>query len=161
MADGSVLNYSKKSNYMLLIPDDNIKISEYYIRSFNIPNISIGSNMVYPIAQPYEVPNNIITFEPLNLDIILDEDLDIKQIFDNQILTYTKNPETGMFYFESRMMDIDLVLLSNKGNPTNKRVRFYDAWFDNSGVVNFEIQDDSTHTMNVTAKYKYYKWITV
>ena len=67
------LDYSAQTQFRLLI--NYLPLTEYFCQSVNIPGLQLGTATVPTSMYEYPVPGDKITFDPLNISFLVDENL--------------------------------------------------------------------------------------
>ena len=67
------LDYSAQTQFRLLI--NYLPLTEYFCQSVNIPGLSLGTATVPTSMYDYPIPGDKLTFDPLNISFLVDENL--------------------------------------------------------------------------------------
>ena len=137
----------------------------FFIQSINIPNISLGTTFTSsPFAQ-INKPSNILSFEQLTVNYVLDEDMQSWfEIYDwmmnlgnpeglNKIGNLTKTQGKN----NSITSDATLLIKTNSNNP-NIKFTFFDIFpTDLNGAQLTSTEGQDFLTSSITFNYTYYK----
>ena len=69
----SKLDYAAQTQFRFTI--NYLPLTEYFVQTVNIPGISLGTATVPSSMYDYPIPGDKITFDPLNLSFLVDENL--------------------------------------------------------------------------------------
>lgn len=125
------------------------------IQSFNLPSVSIGSGMY---ATPYRnipFPGDKYEFSPLNITMILKEDLSNYVTIFNWLKQCVETADDPL---SAKTSDIRLTLFNNK-NISSKQIAFITAFPSSIGEVKFQTTDNADEylTVDVTFEYAHFK----
>jgi len=162
-----------KNNFRLLI--DKVPNTEFFVKTVNIPGLQFTETILAAgIGLDAFFPGDKITFEPLTVGFLVDEDLaNFKEIFDwmDQIVPVS-DPKDYANYVGSvqtatgtqsaidndmnQYSDITLVTNTNKNIP-NRYFRFHDAFpISLSGIELESGADGETVIATVEFRFTYY-----
>lgn len=153
--NGNAFNIAKIENVVLEINEkDSLN---FFVTSFNIPGISIGT---IPIANPFKEhnePSNKLSYNELELSIIVDEDFQSWQ----SIYDWIKEGSSG-YTFSSK--DItrasgNIILMTNNMNP-KYRIFVKNMFPTTLGSVEIDIQqaEPVPPTFQATFQYESYSF---
>ena len=136
---------------------------EFFIQEATIPGITVGTIEV-PVAgglRDYR-PGDSLSFNPLTLTVLCDEDLRaFKDVYD-YILHLTHNPVTNNIEIDAEVFDAYLMLTTNKNNVKH-RIHFHDMWIEN--ITDLQLQtisgDENSISFTLGLRYNYYLLETV
>ena len=110
---------------------------EFFCQRIAIPSVVLGEAFQPMPFMNLPVEGDTLTFEPLNLSFILDEDLQNYQEIYNWMTSLgfprdydqfkTLKPAEEASEYSSMFSDMDIMMLTNKSNP-NYRITFTDAF---------------------------------
>ena len=69
----SKLDYAAQTQFRFTI--NYLPLTEYFVQTVNIPGLSLGTATVPSPMYDYPIPGDKITFDPLNLSFLVDENL--------------------------------------------------------------------------------------
>ena len=136
----------------------------FFVQSVNLPTITLGNTTV---ASPYVTinrPSNLLTFEPLTINYIMDENMAvwfeiydwIKALGNPTSLDKLGNLSISPTTQNSITSDAALIIKTNANNP-NIIVNFKDIFpTDLSGVQFSTIDSQEFLTSSITFQYTYY-----
>ena len=67
------LDYSAQTQFKFMI--NYLPLTEYFCQTVNVPGLSLGTATVPSSMYDYPIPGDKITFDPLNLSFLVDENL--------------------------------------------------------------------------------------
>lgn len=158
-----ITNLTHQTNFRLDIPDNNATIMmQSAVQRVSIPGIEMEPVQVptNPLLQA-QLPGSSVRFEPLNLTMLIDENLDaycelytwMLSINDYREMRSTatlagKSPRTIMVH-----------VLDNSHQKTLATFRFFDAWPSSLGQLDYTYSDEGNNpvTCDVTFYYKYFE----
>ena len=154
----AVYDWLKTVNFNILLHPDSRKL-EFMVQEVNIPGFTLGDVHIGHPGQSYHHIGDDITWNPLVLTILCDEDLEAYLECYN-LITKTKNPKTGELVIDVIKFDGVLMITTNKMNY-NYEFFFRDCWiFDLSDLRVSVAEADSTPvTFTVTIYYDYFEVI--
>lgn len=136
----------------------------FFLQSVNIPNIALGITTTQTPFVQIPKPSNTLTFEPLNVNYIVDENMESWfEIYNwmmnlgnpesmNKLGTLTKVPGKN----NSITSDATLLIKTNSNNP-NIKFTFYDIFpTDLNGVQLTSTEGQEFLTSTITFSYTYY-----
>jgi hypothetical protein len=129
----------------------------YYCDSASMPGMNFLSNPVMTYGEQREVIYNR-SFEPVNLEFIMDADMSIKRFFDawqNAII----DPRTRMLsYYETYVGTIEIYQLDNEGKETMRyAVRLNEAFPKSVAPISYSYNNKDITKLSVSIEYKF--WI--
>lgn len=143
------MNHNVASNlsFKLEIPEENI--TNYFIRSAGIPDVSVTEIETHHHANSYWVPSNKITYSPLNCELILDEELEVYTRLLGWInrIRQTEGQHT-------LMRDLILHILKND-KSTMKVFKFYHAFPTQLGELQFTTSGMESELLVLNATFRY------
>jgi hypothetical protein len=134
----------------------------YNVQRTDLPGLSISGTQMYagPMAEvDFTVPGEKATFDPLNLGIILDEDMRGWEEIFNWMMEAIKAPGKGGPKTQPIKLLTDATLLLNNNKfRSNIAVRFHNLYPTNLGVVSFDysLAPDTALTFDVTFNYSHF-----
>lgn len=136
----------------------------FFLQGINIPNISLGTTITQTPFVQIPKPSNTLTFEPLNINYIIDEDM--KSWFELYTwMTNLGNPESlnklGIltnFPGKNNSVTSDATLfVKTNSNNLNIKFTFYDIFpTELNGVQLTSTEGQEFLTSTVTFSYTYY-----
>ena len=153
----SKFNLSRVQNALFTIEGE--KEMSYFLTTFNLPGMSIGT---MPIANPFKAhndPGNTLTYDELSVTCLISENFDNWKASVDWLKTATDGV-TFSTATSGRMTKKagSIVLLTNNGN------KFFDIIINNMfpttiGSVSFDIQsvEPTPLTFDMTLQYESYK----
>ena len=137
----------------------------FLVQSVNLPGLALQSSSINTPFSAVSIPGNQITFAPLSLSFLVDEDMQswlevynwIVQLGNpkgyNKIGTLTGKPGSVTI----TTSDATLFIKSNANNP-NLRFDFFDVYPTDLGEMSFTTTDNQEFvTSTVTFNYGYYE----
>lgn len=137
----------------------------FFLQSLNIPNITLGNVVTQSPYVAIPKPGNTLTFEPLSVNYIIDENMESWfEIYNwitslgnpesmNKIGNLTKTPGRN----NSVTSDATLFVKTNSNNP-NIKFTFYDLFpTDLNGVQLTSTEGQEFLTSTITFAYSHYK----
>lgn len=144
------------TSYSLSLKDPNGVNIACDVQTFTHPSLSLPSAGNYATPRRHiPVPGDHIEFEPLNAQLIIDEDFTIyKTLADWITRNYTQVDETN---FEDKMVDIQMHIRSGQGNKTIT-ITYHNAFPTNIGSLNFMATDqgDDYLTFDVSFEFSHF-----
>ena len=67
------LDYAAQTQFRFMI--NYLPLTEYFVQTVNVPGLSLGTATVPSSMYDYPVPGDKITFDPLNISFLVDENL--------------------------------------------------------------------------------------
>lgn len=154
MSTSCNINFFKPSSFAIILRSTEERI-EFMIQECNIPGLNLGEMLVPHMSQNQQRPGDNIVWNPLSLQVLLDENLDAFSQAFNYVISQ-KNPETATI--EDQTFDGYLNLTSNKNN-LSKQLHFHDAWIKSIGDVplsNSQAEEDPV-VFTIEIEYDYYE----
>lgn len=150
-------SFLKACSFRIILKKEAKEI-EFVVQAANLPGFSLGEMPVAWMAQNQRRPGDNLTWTPLALTLVCDENL---QAFKNahNLMMRLKDPETGFLGDASELFDAKLVILTNKNNLQHV-VTFYDSWIQTVGDLSFShtTPDDAQLSFDINLVYDYYKF---
>jgi len=155
--------FNQPSNINLLSPVGFRFMIEYlpntswYLTSAALPGLSLGEiNFPTPL-QPTQLPGNDVTFDPLEITFIVDEDLNNwRELFD--WITGIGFPNDYNEYKSQKAnqihSDATLSILNSNMQP-NYRILFKDLFPTSLGEVSFDSSSADVDGIKATASFRY------
>jgi len=146
-------NYLQPTKFLLTFERTNSV--QYFCQAINLPGISLGQAPInLPTADIY-APGNKITYNQLNIDFNIDENLDTWSFDERKRLTslqnrYTRTERTALKNYS----DATLTVLNNLNNP-KLRVRFVNAFPISLSDLQFDTKMSADDIMTATATFTY------
>jgi hypothetical protein len=144
-------NYSQKTNFMC--GTNSVKLLPFYVTTISLPGVSttipeVSGRSGAPV---FLAPSNM-TFNPLSLEVLLDENY---QIFQDLIDAIKIDVESGTF--ESTFFDF-WVEVTNDMGQTVMKIDYFNCNIESIGDLSLASNDDTTEqTFPVELKYDYFK----
>lgn len=141
----------------------------FFVQSVNLPGIVLQSTSINTPAVSLSIPGNQITFSPISVSFIVDEEMRswyeiynwIYQLGNprdnNKIGTLTGEPGSDTHIYS----DATLFIKSNSNNPQWK-VDFHEMYPTDLGEIQFSTVDGQEFiTSSVTFNYTYYEFTSI
>ena len=154
-------NFLQPTKFLLTF--DRVGALQYFCQMVNLPGISLDdANRSTPFVNLYS-PGTKLTYNPLNITFIVDEDLITWQKL-QQWMNEIANPEG----FEGRnknskdnISDASLTILTNLNN-SNLRIQYYNVFPTSISDIDFDTKQsaDDIITASATFRYDYYEILT-
>lgn len=146
------LNYAQRTNFICGSPF--LNDIEFYLQSCSLPGVNVNIPEVYNQGMKALMNNDSISYTPLSLEVLIDEDFRIyeefvKRFADRKSFT---NGSFGDLYF-----DLYTIVYNNKGNM------LFTIWYKNCRLESVsEIQlstndDGVVNTMSVSLVYEWFE----
>ena len=139
----------------------------YRVQRVDMPGVSLGTVPVYtgPNTQhDFTVPGEKLTYDPINMGILLDEDFDSYIEVLNWMRECTTSKGVGRATGEplKAMSDATLIMQTNKFNP-NKRLVLYDIFPIQLGAISLDytIDPSSPLVYDVTFNFRTYEFVNI
>ena len=129
----------------------------FFVQEGGIPGFSLSQIDIPHVSQRFPRPGDAITFNPLSLTLLVDEDLKTYIELYNELIEM-KNPETGEIkeWKDSTFTGI-LAITTNKNNY-NFIISFYDCWVSSiTDLIFSTTSEDQPITFNIEIYYSYFK----
>ena len=141
------------SNFYVILKRD-LGVSQFNLNKANIPAISGGVTIIGWQGIDIKEPGDKITFDPLDIEIILDRSLDVfQELYDD--LIEGLDPATGILQPTKKKFQLTIVFTTNKNNAT-KRFIFEDAFITTFGGINLDAESENIY-MPVSIEYQKYR----
>jgi hypothetical protein len=132
----------------------------FLCESASIPGMNFLSNPVMTYGEQREVIYNR-SFEPVNLEFMLDQDMEIKRFFDswqNLII----NPRTRMLsYYENYIGTVEIYQLDNSGKESSRYiVRLNEAFPKSVAPISYSYGNKDITKLSVAIEYKFWVPLT-
>ena len=129
----------------------------WFLTSANLPGISLGEVPQPTPLMPTFVPGNDITFEPLNVTFIVDEDLqNWRELYDWLIGLGFPNDYNEYKSQKANQIHSDATLsLLNSNMQPNYRILFKDLFPTSLGEVSFDSSSADVDGIKATASFRY------
>ena len=130
--------------------------TNWFLTSANLPGITLGEiTQPTPFVQA-AIPGNDLTFEPLSVTFLVDEDLqNWRELYD--WLIGLGFPEQHSQY-KTRLSDATLVILNSNMNP-NYRIIFKDLFPTSVSEILFDSASPDIEGIKATASFRYLNYI--
>lgn len=144
-------SYSQQTNYYVVFGTEKLNDIKYYLKGCNIPGVTLEPVEIGNKVHAFNIGGDKIEFNPLVLDILIDEDFDTYLDMINEIFSL-KNPNTGEI--NRTQFNLNLFITSNKGNPI-LNITYQDCFITSIGDIEMNDGDADVSTLhyNVTIKY--------
>ena len=152
---GNAFNLSKAENASLTIED--MDVATYFLTTFNIPGISIGT---IPLANPFKEhnePGNKLSYDELQAEIMVDEKFDSWKSMYNWVLEASNGYTFSAKNVTRRSGNI--MIMTNNMNPSH-RISFVNMFPISVGDVSIDMQqaEPTVLTFSVTFQYESYSF---
>lgn len=136
----------------------------YGLQRVDLPGLTISGNQVYtgPFAHTdYTVPGEKITYDPLTVGCLLDEDF----VGWQEVVSWMKElivaPGAKPKRVPIKNMSDATILLNNNKFRSNMAAKFYNLYPTNIGPVSFDysVGPDSPLVYDVTFNYSHYEMV--
>ena len=184
----TTLDYLSPTQFRLVI--NQLPKVEFFVTACNLPGLNLGDAIFPTPLKPIPVQGDEVTFEPLNISFLVDENLEnYKELHDwltaigfpqsrQQFKTFRSQTSvtTGATQGNSKdigdvqqatpanpmFSDATLTILSNKNNPLVE-VRFEDLYPTTLSALEFTQEETDVTYIKATSEftYKYYEIITL
>ena len=136
--------------------------TQYFCQEINIPGISLGEDeRSSPLLELYS-PGTKLTFNPLDIKFIVDEDLQGWKDLYNWFNTIG-NAEgfQGRQSGKDNMADATLTIMSALNNPI-LRIQYINCFPTSMSDINFDTKSSADEIITCTASFRYqsYKYLT-
>jgi len=159
-------NFLQPTKYLLTF--DRIRTTQYFCQTVNLPGVSLGEvNRATPFLDMYS-PGTKLTYEPLQIEFILDEKLQgWKNLYD-WFLTmadpdgFEKRDGSRELQTNKHFSDATLSILSGLNNPLI-RIQYTNLFPLSISDIRFNSTQSADTIMTATASFRYqsYKYLTV
>ena len=159
-------NFLQPTKYLLTF--DRIRTTQYFCQTVNLPGVSLGEvNRATPFLDMYS-PGTKLTYEPLQIEFILDEKLQgWKNLYD-WFLTmadpdgFEKRDGSKELQTNKHLSDATLSILSGLNNPLI-RIQYTNLFPLSISDIRFDSTQSADTIMTATATFRYqsYKYLTV
>lgn len=149
------IDFLKSCSFQILLEQEERTI-EFMVQEASLPGWNIGELSVPNMAQIERRPGDNISWNVLNLQVLVDEKLNvIKEA--HKYCFRIKNPELGIIGGPEEVFDGKLLILTNKNNYQIE-ITFHDAWISSVGDVNFShtTPEDDPLIVPIDITYNYY-----
>ena len=168
----TALNRSPKNTNLLqptkfLLTFDRIRTTQYFCQSVNLPGVSLGEvNRASPFLDMYS-PGTKLSYELLNVEFILDEELQgWKNLYD-WFLTmadpdgFEKRDGSRELQTNKHFSDATLTILSGLNNPL-LRIQYTNLFPLSISDIKFDstLSADTIMTATATFRYQSYTYLT-
>ena len=131
----------------------------YFCQSVQLPSISVNSTDVLSGAVTFQVPDPKVTFEPLSLSFIVNEDMGNYLELYNWILSFANidgysNPTKTLGDPSDYKVDGSLILLNSYSNP-HMIITFKDMFPTNLSTIEFSTTESDITPIISTATFNY------
>lgn len=127
-----------------------------YCESVSLPGLNYLTNPVTTFGEQREVVYNR-SYEPVNLEFIMDQNMDIKRFFDSwqaQII----NPQSRLVnYYQNYIGSIEIYQLGADGKETTKYcARLHEAYPKSVAPISYNYDAKGVTKLSVSFEYKYW-----
>lgn len=169
----TALNRSPENTNLLqttkfLLTFDRIRTTQYFCQTVNLPGVSLGEvNRATPFLDMYS-PGTKLTYDPLTVEFILDEELQgWKNLYD-WFLTmadpdgFEKRDGSRELQTNKHFSDATLTILSGLNNPL-VRIHYTNIFPLSISDIRFDTTQSADTILTATATFRYqsYKYLTV
>ena len=176
----TTLDYLSPTQFRLVI--NQLPKVEFFVTACNLPGLNLGDTIFPTPLKPIPVQGDEVTFEPLNISFLVDENLEnYKELHDwliaigfpqsrDQFKSFRSQTSvtTGATQGNSKdigdvqqatpanpmFSDATLTILSNKNNPVAE-IRFEDVYPTTIGALSFDQEAADTQYIKTTADFSY------
>ena len=151
-----------------LLTFNRIRDTQYFCQTVNVPGVSLGEVIrVTPFLDMYS-PGTKLSYEPLLIDFILDEDLQgWKNIYDWFLSMadpdgFEKRDGSKELQTNKHFSDATLTILSGLNNPI-LRIQYTNVFPLSIGDIRFDTTQSADTILTATATFRYqsYNYLTV
>lgn len=150
-------NFLQATKYTFVIPT--LPFAKYFCQSVNFPGVSTNEIMIpSPLANTYRHGEKL-SFEPLTLNVLIDEDLRVWEETYNWLVMLTKPSSSSQYGKNVRPYadlyhDGFLTVNTNANNP-NLRFKFRDCHPVSLGGINFNSADNAENVLSADITFRY------
>lgn len=146
-------NLNLKGNFLLTF--ERIPNVAYYMQDTLIPGMSIGEVIVPNPALDYTIPGDKLTFDKLNINFIVDEELDN---YAELLHWFMDMRDPDICAKADLYSDATITILSNNKNPI-REFKFYDCFPILLDSLSFNYNSDPVESQicSTTIAYTYFK----
>jgi len=151
-----------------LLTFDRVRTTQYFCQSVNLPGVTLGEvNRATPFLDMYS-PGTKLTYDPLTVEFILDEELQgWKNLYD-WFLTmadpdgFEKRDGSKELQTNKHFSDATLTILSGLNNPI-LRIQYLNVFPLSISDINFDTTQSADTILTATATFRYqsYTYLTV
>ena len=151
----SKVDITRNCNFKMYFPEP-LGVLSFYGQVTKVPGLSLGIIEKNWLGLVTKDIGDSVTFEPLTLTLILDEDMEVlKTIINNMV--ETRNPYTNAREPIKTEFQSTLEINTNKNNPL-LAVTFSDCWIQAIDDIEFSTtNDDDIISVTITVIYKSYE----
>lgn len=149
------INYLQPTSFKLLLDRKNYPNLEFFCQSVTHPGMLLS-----PVEVPFRkiqgvpFPGDVLTFNELSANIILDEDMQGYTEMYNWIRRILDTPLKGTLDGISAYADITLMILSSQNNTT-RQIKYLDCVPTALGDIQFESTADGTSFITFAASFRF------
>jgi len=135
-----------------------LPMTNWFLTSVSLPGISLGEASHPTPLMPTQVPGNDLTFDPLNITFLVDEDLNNwRELYDwligigfpNDYAEYKDQKQNRQIY-----SDATLTILNSNMNP-NYQIHFRDLFPTNISEIALDSASADIEGIKATATFRY------
>lgn len=129
----------------------------FFIQDGGIPGFSLGQIDIPHVSQRFPRPGDNITFNPLSLTLLVDEDLQsYLELY--KMLIEMKNPETAQIQEWDKSTFTGILAITTNKNNIHYIITFYDCWVSSvTDLIFSTTNEDQPLTFNIDIYYSYFK----
>lgn len=144
----------------IMTDSPNRKLS-FYCDSVTMPGMNLLSNPTSTYGEQREVVYNR-SFEPINLEFIMDQEMEIKKFFDEWQARII-NPVSRMVgYYQDYIGRIEIQQLDFSENESPKyAMKLYEAFPKSVAAISFSSGSKDVTKLSVSIEYKYWRQLTI
>lgn len=149
-------DYAQEANFIFKMTN-NIKEVEYRIVSWSGGGLSLGTNDLNWQSTATRRPGSTITFNDLNLSVLIDEEFSsYESAFD--FIKLFKDSESGIIGDWGDNSFSGILMTTDNRNRFNKVFTFSNCWFSSMGDLSFKTSQQGTEVMtfSLTVIFDYY-----
>ena len=146
-------NLLSLTGFKLIINNVDFKYTQYFAVSASFPSVSLTEVTTGYRNQAGFVSGDKLAYDPLNIRIAIDENLEAYSEIFNWLKYNTQRDELKTY-------DITLCFLTNHNN-IGRKIRFVNAFPTSLGGVEFSVQQSDVEyaTVDVGFRYDYFEFV--
>lgn len=141
------INFLSPTGFKLTINREKYGNLEFFITRFSIPSISIGEVATNHRGAIGYVPGEVVTYDSLNINFAIDEDMNNYQEIFDWIHSNVSNQKI-------EYQDMILSVMSSHNN-LNKQFQFRDAFPTNLSGIEFSTQNSDIEYLQADVTFRY------
>lgn len=155
-----ITNQTHQTNFRLDIPDNNATV--YFssaVQRASVPGIEIEpvTVPVNPLLPQAMMPSSMFRFDPLNMSILVDENLESYIEIYKWMLSINDYRELNSTATQAGIVPRTILfhILDNSHNKTVCTFRFFDAWPSSLGELPFTYMEEGNMPVNCDVTFQY------